>query len=140
MSENQDVVDKLQPLTKLKLPDLQKIVPLKNTLLQSAIFKEISDKIIEYLNKIPNLEENKLNNELILLMCNMIESLCKKKHNIDKAFLLIQTLKRVCSIDEKDEKIIRSAIQFFWSNGKIKGNTLKMRSKSFFLDLLKRML
>lgn len=129
-----DEEQKEQPrkLLKHSLNDISHMIPLKHSLMQSAVFKEISDNMLVYIKQVPNLEEHKLNNELILLLCNLIENLCKKKHKIDKLNLLITTMKRVIPLTESDEQVIKQAVEFLHSNKTIKA-VAKSKYTKFFL-------
>jgi len=96
---------------------IKKLIPLKNTLLQSNKFKTISDQILCYMTEIPDLEEHSTSNELILLIMNLIEYLVKKKLNINKKDLLLQTMSRaIPTLSDADKIIISNAIEFIHAN------------------------
>jgi len=117
---------------------LNQLIPIKNDLKQSVKFQQISDRILKKIEVIPNLNEFKTSIELINLMCNIIEYLCKKKYKIDKANLLVFTLKRVIpNISEDDIENIKKTIQYLHDNNLIISiSTLKYSLaylKNFFL-------
>lgn len=93
----------------------------KNELAQDIKLAEIKNKIVERLEKIEDLQQYKLNNEFLVLTCNLIEFYVKKKYNIDKMNLVINIYDRIFANLSDDEKAtIRQNIQFIWNNGHIK--------------------
>ena len=120
------------------MDDLKQLIPLKNSLQQSSKFQEISDKILSRVKDIPNLSEHRTNNELIALVCNLIENLVKKKYNLNKLELLLFTFKRALpDLTIEEEQIIKSAVEFLHVNKLIKkiSTTLQINQyiKNFFL-------
>jgi len=132
LMNDEEKTEQPRKLLKHSLNDISHMVPLKHSLMQSAVFKEISDNMLVYIKQVPNLDEHKLNNELILLLCNLIENLCKKKHKIDKLNLLITTMKRVIPLSESDEQVIKQAVEFLHSNKTIR-EVAKSKYAKFFL-------
>lgn len=100
--------------------DLQ-LVPLRNSLKQSVKFQQISDIILERLKVVPDIEAQKLSLELISFICNLIEYFAKHKYKINKESLLLFTLKRVVSLTDEEEKVIKDGILYLHSNKLIKG-------------------
>lgn len=100
---------------------MESLVIPKNDLKQDIKTAEIKNKIIERLMKIENLQVYKLNNEFLVLACNLIEFYVKKKYNIDKSNLLVNIYEALFIDFTEDEKAsIRQNIQFIWNNGHIK--------------------
>lgn len=101
---------------------LNKLVPLKNSLKQTYKFEEISNKLLQYIQQIPNLLQEKNNIELVNLMANVIEYLCKKKYKLNKENLLVFTLKKALqdNLTEEDEQNIKKHIEYLHSNNLIK--------------------
>lgn len=98
----------------------QLVIP-KNDLAQQIKTAEIKNKICERLNKIDNLQEYKLNNEFLVLSCNLIEFYVKKKYNINKNNLLINIYEQIFTeLIEEDKATLRQNIQFIFNNGHIK--------------------
>ena len=96
------------------------IIP-KNDLAQELKTVEIKNAIITRLEKIENLQDYKLNNEFLVLVCNLIEYYVKKKYNIDKSNLLISIYDRIfANLTDEEKSTIRQNIQFIWNNGHIK--------------------
>ncbi len=119
------------------MDDLKQLVPLKNSLQQSSKFQQISDLILCRVKDIPNLQEHRLNNELIVLICNLIENLVKKKYNLNKLELLLFTLKRAVELSPDEEELVKSAVEFLHVNKLINkiatSAQLKQYVKKFFL-------
>lgn len=100
---------------------METLVLPKNDLAQDIKVSEIKNKIIERLMKIENIQTYKLNNEFLVLACNLIEFYVKKKYNIDKSNLLIHIYEALFQDLTDDEKAtIRQNIKFIWNNGNIK--------------------
>lgn len=100
---------------------METLVLPKNGLAQDIKLNEIKNKIIERLMKIENLQTYKLNNEFLVLACNLIEFYVKKKYNIDKSNLLVNIYEALFQDFTDDEKsTIRQNITFIWNNGHIK--------------------
>jgi hypothetical protein len=121
-----------------KAEKLLKLVPLRNSLKQLSKFEQIANQIVEYIKQIPNLSNEKNNIELITLICNCVEFLCKKKYKINKENLLIYALKKALNdeLSPEDEVLVKKTIEYLHSNGLIKTVTkLALTSdflKSFF--------
>lgn len=96
------------------------LVPLKNSLKASVKFQAISDVIVERIKLIPDLEAQKLSLELISFICNMIEYHAKHKYKLNKENLLLFTLKRVVSLTEEEEKVVKDGINYLHTNKLIK--------------------
>ena len=93
----------------------------KNDLAQDIKVAEIKNKIVERLEKIENLQDYKLNNEFLVLACNLVEFYVKKKYNIDKLNLVINIYDRIfANLTEDDKTTIRQNIQFIYNNNHIK--------------------
>lgn len=99
---------------------LNALIPLKHSLKQNVKFHTVSDKIIEHLKLIPDLETQKISIELINYICNLIEYLVKHKYKINKENLFIFTLKRVVELSDQDEEIIKATIKYLHENKLIK--------------------
>jgi len=114
------------------------LIPIKNTLKQSVRFQQISDLVLEGIKIIPNISEHKINLELIELICNIIETFCKKTYKLDKLNLFFYTLKRIDpSLTSDEEDKIKNDIEYLHNNGIIKAISNSQYStayiKNFFL-------
>ena len=77
----------INPTTSTNPPDYIVDIPFVNALEKSNMYNCIRDAIIVKIQKIPQLQSLKLNVELTLLVCNIIENSINnnsKYHKIDK--------------------------------------------------------
>ena len=117
--------------------DLNKMVPLKNTLKTTVKFQNISNQIVEKLKLIGDIDGNsKLSIELINFICNIIEYLCKKKYHINKENLLIFSLKRVVELSTEEEDLIKNTIKYLHDNSLI----IKVSKLKFLLEYSKNLI
>lgn len=105
---------------------------LKNSLSKHFVFHNLVQVLIKKIKEeIPKFEELKLNIELTLLCCNIVENTVKKKTKVDKEKLVVDALTDVFSLQETEQKTIKDQIEFLFTNGKI----LKVDEvKKFFRD------
>ena len=97
-------------------------VPFVNALEKSNIYNCIRDAIIQKLQKIPELQKLKMNPELTLLVCNIIENSINnnsKNHKIDKKQLSIEILTTTFGLTILEIQQIKDQIDFLYNNGKI---------------------
>ena len=102
------------------MSDLQ-IVSLKNNLLYDVTVSQIKTKIISRLNEL-NLTQPKYktDNEFLVLVCNLIEFLVKKKDKIVKKELAIGIFTDVFNLNDDEQKILSNNIDFIHANKTIK--------------------
>ena len=102
------------------MSDLQ-IVSLKNNLLYDVTVSQIKNKIISRLNEL-NLSQPKYKtcNEFLVLVCNLIEFLVKKKDKIVKKELAIDIFTDLFNLNEDEKVTLSNNIDFVHSNGTIK--------------------
>ena len=105
---------------------------LKNSLSKHFVFHNLVQVLIKKIKEeIPKFEDLKLNIELTLLCCNIVENTVKKKTKVDKEKLVVDALTDVFTLTEIDQKTIKDQIEFLFTNGKI----LKVDEvKKFFRD------
>lgn len=97
--------------------DLNILVPLKHSLKTTVKFNQISDIIVDKLKLIGDIDgQSKLSIELINFITNLIEYMVKHKYKINKENLLIFSLKRVVSLSEEEEEIIKNTIKYLHDN------------------------
>jgi hypothetical protein len=116
------------------------LIPLKNSLKQSAKFQQISDIILERLKVVPDLETQKLSLELISFICNLIEYYAKHKYKINKEGLFLFTIKRVVSLSEEEEKLIKDGISYLHTNKLIKSVSKLSYISHYLKNKLKKQL
>ena len=102
----------------------------KHTLSKHFVFHNLVETLIKKIKEeIPKFEELKLNIELTLLCCNIVENTIKKKTKIDKEKLVVEALTNVFTLQETEQKTLKDQIEFLFNNGKI----LKVdETKKFF--------
>jgi hypothetical protein len=93
---------------------------LKNSLSKHFVFHNLVQTLITKIKEeIPKFEELKLNIELTLLCCNIVENTVKKKTKVDKEKLVVDALTDVFSLQEPEQKTLKDQIDFLYHNGKI---------------------
>jgi len=81
---------------------------------------EIKDKVIKRLDELKLLDTKyKMNNDILLLICNLVEHLIKDK-KINKKDFVLDIFQHIFNIDETEKQIVSSNIEFLHSNGAIK--------------------
>ncbi len=97
------------------------IIPLKNNLLLDFRQTEIRTKIITRLSELGlTSQQYKMDNELLTLVCNLVEHLVMKKDNISKKDLVISILVGIFELTEEEKATLSNNIEFLWSNSLIK--------------------
>jgi len=93
---------------------------LKHGLSKHFVFHSLVQVLITKIKEeIPKFEELKLNIELTLLCCNIVENTVKKKTKIDKEKLVVDALREVFNLTEDEQKTIKNQIEFLFNNNKI---------------------
>lgn len=90
-------------------------------------FASLLDMLVEELNKIPQLEDLKLNQDLTKLLCTVVEEVNLNKSikgKIDKKNLVIQVLVKVFNLTEDEQLIISNNIDFMCDNKLIQKSSL----------------
>lgn len=109
----------------------------KNTLDAHTKFHTLLNDITKILKQIHALEDLKKDPELLLLICNLVKnSINVNKWKIDKKELVVAIQLFNDTDDEKAQ--IRSLIQFFYDNNKIKKQKRHKLIMSYSADWLKR--
>jgi hypothetical protein len=97
------------------------IIPLKNNLLLDFRQNEVRTKVIARLHELGlTNQQYKMDNELLTLVCNLVEHLVAKKDNISKKDLVINILQEIFQLSDEDKTTLGNNIQFLWSNSMIK--------------------
>jgi hypothetical protein len=104
-------------------------IPFLNALEKSNIYACVRDAIIHKLQKIPELQKMKLNPELTLLVCNIIENSINnngKYHTIDKQQLCVDIFSTPFNLTPDEIQLLKDQIEFLYNNKQIvKINVLK---------------
>ncbi len=95
------------------------IVP-KNDLHLKIKIDSIKGKIVERISKFENLQSYRTNQEMIVLICNSLEHLCRAE-KIDKLALAISICDNLFqNLSDEEKGKITDTIQFIHQNGFIK--------------------
>ena len=112
---------------------MSELVVFKNTLAAHVKQNKIIDDVCKILSEIPELNRMRLDPELSLYVCNIIENLIDKKDKkeISKLDLASTILTKACNLEENELNVVVKQIKFFDNNGRIKkASTTKKISKS----------
>jgi len=98
------------------------LVSVNNDLALDVKRNEIKNKIIARINELGiTVATYRLNNEFLLLICNLVEHLVnKKKYKIDKKVLVVEILNQLFTLNAVEKANVESNIEFLWNNKNIK--------------------
>ena len=101
---------------------MTELVPFKNTLAAHVKQNKIIDEVVEIISKIPDLNHLRLDPELTVYVCNILENLIdkKEKKDINKLNLATLILTKACNLEENELDPIIKQIKFLDNNGRIK--------------------
>jgi hypothetical protein len=112
---------------------------LKNTLQGHFTFHNTVKEIGDIIRSIHAVEDLKHDPELLLLICNLIENtIIKNKWKIDKKELAISIHDDVFGDSDEEKDKLKSQIEFFYQNGKIKKTKWWKLLGLYILDWTKR--
>ena len=115
------------------------LIPLRSNLLQNYKYIEVKTKIIARLQELHlNDGKFKIDSELLVLVCNLIEHLIVKKDKISKKEIAIDILKSLFGLTENEEASISNNIEFIWSNNMIKKVSMYKLFKTGLRELFKK--
>ena len=108
---------------------VEKLIPLQNKLKMKKKFKDIVELIInDVKTNIPEFEEHKLDCEMILRICNIVEYLVKKKYKVDKKQVVLHVFELLFpDITNDNLDFVSNTIDFLFQHDQIK--QVKMISK-----------
>ena len=115
-------------------------VDFKKTLLTADVEKQLQTVIEERIKSLPSYLEHRLNPELILLACNLIENGCKdnKKLKLNKKALCLKVLQSIFTYNPVEIKQFETILEFLHLNDKIKLVGLKKKVLIIAKDWIKR--
>lgn len=98
------------------------LVSVNNDLALDVKRNEIKNKIIARINELGvTVATYRLNNEFLLLICNLVEHLVnKKKYKIDKKVLVVEILNQLFTLNAVEKVNVESNIEFLFNNKNIK--------------------
>jgi hypothetical protein len=114
------------------------LVKFKRQLARSDLEKRLIDILQEKVKSLPSYEELRLNPELILLCCNLIENGCERKDQVDKKLLCINVLDSVFGYNNAEKKQCDDTVEFLWATKRIKRIRLIKKVIYYVMDILKR--
>ena len=112
---------------------MSELVVFKNTLAAHVKQNKIIDDVCKVLGEIPELNRMRLDPELTVYVCNILENLIDKKDKkeINKLNLASMILTKACNLEETELDAIIKQIKFLDNNGRIKkASTTKKITKS----------
>ena len=114
------------------------LVKFKRQLARSDLEKRLIDILQEKVKSLPGYEELRLNPELVLLCCNLIENGCQKKDQVDKKVLCINVLDNIFKYSNPEKKQVDDTIEFLFSTKKIKRIHLVKKLLYYLVEILQR--
>ena len=97
------------------------IIPLRNNLLVDYKYIETKNQIISRLGELHLCDAKyKNDNQLLNLVCELIEHLIVKKDKISKKELAIDIYLGIFGLTDDEKKTLENNINFLWSNSMIK--------------------
>ena len=112
----------------LKLPSIK----LKGGGKSLTLKNELQQQLIDLLKAKPGIMNLKLNHELTLQICNIIENKIKnnKKKKIDKKMLVTEVFRAVHNLTANDVIILGEQIDYMFRNGDIKKIPIRLLMQS----------
>ena len=114
-------------------------ITIKNSLEKHTLYYNLLDDIIKKLStEIKSIDKLRLDPELSLLICNLVENSIKagNKNKIDKKQLAIQILTQIFNLSDSEQVIISQQIDFLIANNKIEKVKMITNVKNFLSALL----
>ena len=101
---------------------MSELVVFKNTLAAHVKQNKIIDDVCKIISEIPELNRMKLDPELTVYVCNILENLIEKsdKKEINKLNLASMILTKACNLEENELDAVIKQIKFLDNNGRIK--------------------
>jgi hypothetical protein len=98
-----------------------RFIPLKNSLKKHVLFFQTLEKVAEKLTAdIPEIQQLRLNPDLTLLVCVVVEEIVPTKSEIDKKLLVVQILDKIFTLTEDEKAVVESQIQHSYDEGAIR--------------------
>ena len=112
----------------------------KRHLAKLNLEKELLAVVDEKIKGLPNYTELRLNPEMILLCCNVVENAVSKKDKVEKKELVVRVLGSIFNYSAADKKTCEEHIEFLHSNKRIKKIKVWKKLFLYFNDWLQRKL
>lgn len=119
------------------MDDLNYIKP-KNSLRQKEKKSKIKNLIKSRITSIENYQTLRYDQELVLMVCNCVENLVKKKYGIDKKHFVIEILTDLFGLNLQEQETVGNHVQFLFDNLLIQLIPQIDKAKFFILGWIKR--
>jgi len=105
-------------------------IPLKNSLAKDALTKKAVELLVKEIQAIPNFENHRNDPELVLRVCNILETLSSssivksssfKETNVSKKDLVVSAFTEVFQLSQQEIDMLNNSIEFLWHHHKIVG-------------------
>ena len=116
-------------------------VCLKNNLEKHFVFNNTVASLYEKLNTIHDISKLRLDPELTLLVCNLVENTVGEndKMKLDKKELVVLILAKVFTdLTDAEKESVKTQIEFLFNNGKIKKVKTSKKVWYYFKEWVKR--
>lgn len=91
----------------------------KHSLVSHLTYEQTILDITGVIKNLPSYESLKLDDELTLYVCRVVEHIIKKVHKIDKKVLVIKCLTEAFGLTPTEQLLVSRQIEFLWNNKKI---------------------
>ena len=96
-------------------------IPIKNSLKKHVLFYQSVEKIAQKITEeVPQLEQLRLNPDLTLLICIVVEELVPKQADVDKKLLVVSVLDKLFTLTDDEKSVIEGQIQHNYDEKQIK--------------------
>jgi hypothetical protein len=114
------------------------LVKYKRSLAKLNLEQNLIDLLNEKVKSLNNANELKLNPELVLLVCNLVEEGVERKYNIDKKELVMNVLDNIYKYSDVEKKHLDDMIEFLHATKKIKKVKLLVKIVHYVASWLKK--
>lgn len=121
------------------MSDINFIKP-KNSLRQKEKKEKIKKVIKARVTEIADYQTFRGNQELILLICNCVENLVKKKYGIDKKLFVVEILQEIFNLNSHEQTQASETCQFLFDNLLIQAVPAVEKAKYYTWNWIKRKL
>ena len=113
-----------------------KYIKFKRKLKYSDIENQLVQIVEKRIHELADHNDLRVNPELVLLVCSLVENGAVKKTN--KKELVMKILNNTFSYSNVEHKQVEDIVEFLWANGKIKKVSFGKKALAFCKDWIKR--